>query len=48
MAFARYEARQRPYVGFAQHSVTAGRAILLPDTWEEINARNERLKAGRE
>lgn len=44
-AFERYEARQRPYVEFAQASVGQGAALLIPASWEEINARNELIKA---
>ena len=44
-AFARYEERQRPYVTFAQDRVHAGRARVLPATWEDIAARNAALRA---
>lgn len=44
-AFARYEARQRPYVTFAQNRVASGRDRILPATWADIAARNEALKA---
>ncbi|MES0837539.1 FAD-dependent monooxygenase [Nocardiopsis tropica] len=44
-AFARYEARQRPYVTFAQGRVHSGRDRMLPATWEDIAARNEALRA---
>ncbi|MGW0162549.1 FAD-dependent monooxygenase [Mycobacterium sp. NPDC003323] len=44
-AFARYEARQRPYVTFAQGCVASGRDRILPATWADIAARNEALKA---
>jgi 2-polyprenyl-6-methoxyphenol hydroxylase-like FAD-dependent oxidoreductase len=44
-AFERYEARQRPYVTFAQKRVGQGRDRLIPPTWEAIDARNERLRA---
>ncbi|GAB3442966.1 FAD-dependent monooxygenase [Streptomonospora sediminis] len=44
-AFERYEARQRPYVTFAQNSVNDGRDRILPVTWADIAARNEALKA---
>lgn len=43
-AFARYEARQRPYVTFAQNRVASGRDRILPATWADIAARNEALK----
>ena len=44
-AFARYEARQRPYVALAQNRVDSGRDRLLPATWADISARNEKLIA---
>jgi 2-polyprenyl-6-methoxyphenol hydroxylase-like FAD-dependent oxidoreductase len=43
-AFERYEARQRPYVTFAQEIVNRGRDHLLPATWADIAARNKRLQ----
>jgi 2-polyprenyl-6-methoxyphenol hydroxylase-like FAD-dependent oxidoreductase len=43
-AFERYEARQRPYVTFAQDRVGQGRDRLIPATWEAIDTRNERLR----
>ncbi|HEX6340753.1 FAD-dependent oxidoreductase [Umezawaea sp.] len=43
-AFERYEARQRPYVEFAQNSVGDGAALVVPSSWEAITARNERLR----
>jgi 2-polyprenyl-6-methoxyphenol hydroxylase-like FAD-dependent oxidoreductase len=46
-AFARYEARQRPYVTSAQERVGRGRDRLVPATQEAIDARNERLRAER-
>ncbi|GGS53243.1 FAD-dependent monooxygenase [Streptomyces violaceus] len=46
-AFARYEARQRPYVTFAQDRVHSGRDRMLPTTWAAIAARNEALQAMR-
>ncbi|GAA2590891.1 FAD-dependent monooxygenase [Streptomyces roseoviolaceus] len=46
-AFARYEARQRPYVSFAQDRVHSGRDRMLPSTWAAIAARNEALQAMR-
>ncbi|CAM5689317.1 FAD-dependent monooxygenase [Streptomyces purpurascens] len=46
-AFARYEARQRPYVTFAQDRVYSGRDRMLPTTWAAIAARNEALQAVR-
>jgi 2-polyprenyl-6-methoxyphenol hydroxylase-like FAD-dependent oxidoreductase len=44
-AFARYEARQRPYVTFAQGRVYTGRDRMLPTTWAAIAARNKALQA---
>ncbi|MFC3996118.1 FAD-dependent monooxygenase [Nocardiopsis sediminis] len=44
-AFERYEARQRPYVAFAQNSVDGGRDRILPTSWAAIAARNEALRA---
>lgn len=44
-AFARYEARQRPYVTLAQSRVATGRDRILPATWADIAARNEALNA---
>lgn len=44
-AFARYEARQRPHVIRAQSRVADGRDRILPETWADIAARNEALKA---
>jgi 2-polyprenyl-6-methoxyphenol hydroxylase-like FAD-dependent oxidoreductase len=44
-AFARYEARQRPYVTFAQSRAASGRDRILPATWADIAARNEALTA---
>ncbi|MGX1621789.1 FAD-dependent monooxygenase [Streptomyces sp. NPDC055506] len=46
-AFARYEARQRPYVTFAQNRVHSGRDRMLPTTWAAIAARNEALRGMR-
>ena len=44
-AFARYEARQRPHVTFAQGRAASGRDRILPATWADIADRNEALKA---
>lgn len=44
-AYPRYEARQRPYVTFAQNRVHSGRDRMLPTTWAAIAARNEALRA---
>ncbi|MFC3890912.1 FAD-dependent monooxygenase [Lentzea rhizosphaerae] len=43
-AFPRYEARQRPYVDFAQGTVEGGGALLVPPTQEAILARNQLLQ----
>lgn len=43
-AFDRYEARQRPYVDFAQHRAVSGRDRMLPATWAAIAARNDTLR----
>ncbi|MFI1461221.1 FAD-dependent monooxygenase [Nocardia carnea] len=43
-AFARYEARQRPYVTFAQDRVGSGRDRIVPPTWAAIAARNKALQ----
>jgi 2-polyprenyl-6-methoxyphenol hydroxylase-like FAD-dependent oxidoreductase len=42
-AFDRYEARQRPYVEFAQNSVGDGADIMVPTSWEAIAERNRRF-----
>lgn len=44
-AFSRYETRQRPYVEFGQNIVGSGADLVVPSTWEAIEARNERLQA---
>ncbi|MFF0532925.1 FAD-dependent monooxygenase [Nocardia amikacinitolerans] len=44
-AFARYEARQRPYVTATQHRVDSGRDRIVPATWADIAARNAALRA---
>ncbi|WP_024802782.1 FAD-dependent monooxygenase [Nocardia sp. BMG51109] len=44
-AFARYEARLRPYVAFAQDRVEGGRDRIVPATWADIAARNRALRA---
>ncbi len=44
-AFARYEARMRPYVTSAQDRVHRGRDRMLPATWDAIAARNKALRA---
>ncbi|MEV8543407.1 FAD-dependent oxidoreductase [Streptomyces sp. NPDC051572] len=45
VAFERYEQRQRPYVEFAQNSVTDGGELIVPSTQEAIDVRNARLQA---
>lgn len=44
-AFENYETRQRPYVTFAQASVGTGGATMVPETQEDLDARNERVRA---
>jgi 2-polyprenyl-6-methoxyphenol hydroxylase-like FAD-dependent oxidoreductase len=44
-AFVQYEARQRPYVTFAQGRAASGRDRMLPPTWAAIAARNKALRA---
>lgn len=46
-AFARYEARQRPYVTVAQTRAAGGRDRILPATWADICARNDALRTYR-
>jgi 2-polyprenyl-6-methoxyphenol hydroxylase-like FAD-dependent oxidoreductase len=43
--FERYEARQRPYVRSAQAGVGDGADLVVPATWEDITARNDRIRA---
>jgi 2-polyprenyl-6-methoxyphenol hydroxylase-like FAD-dependent oxidoreductase len=43
--FQRYEARHRPQVRTAQASVVGGADLVVPATWADIAARNERLRA---
>jgi len=43
VAFERYETRQRPYVDFAQNSVADTSELLVPSSWESINARTRRI-----
>ncbi|MFF3855578.1 FAD-dependent monooxygenase [Micromonospora sp. NPDC002575] len=43
-AFPRYEARQRPYVEFAQATVEDGGALLVPPTRDAMIARNRLLQ----
>ena len=47
-AFESYEARQRPYVEFAQRSVAHGGDLLVPATSSAITARNMRLRRSQE
>jgi 2-polyprenyl-6-methoxyphenol hydroxylase-like FAD-dependent oxidoreductase len=44
-AFTGYELRQRPYVEFAQASVDEGSKLVVPETWQEIDARNEDIRS---
>jgi 2-polyprenyl-6-methoxyphenol hydroxylase-like FAD-dependent oxidoreductase len=43
--FERYEARLRGYVRTAQATVGAGAALIVPLTWEDIEVRNNRIRA---
>ena len=43
VAFQRYETRQRPYVDFAQNSVGDTSELLVPTSWESIDARTRRI-----
>ncbi|KRB85572.1 hypothetical protein ASE00_01895 [Sphingomonas sp. Root710] len=43
-AYARYEELQRPYVDHAQATVYEGIGIVLPESYEEIDARNEMVR----
>jgi 2-polyprenyl-6-methoxyphenol hydroxylase-like FAD-dependent oxidoreductase len=44
-AFAHYEDRMRHHVISAQNRVHAGRDRMLPETWDDIAARNHALRA---
>ncbi len=43
-AFEAYERRQRPYADRAQASALTGGDLIVPATWEAIEARNARLR----
>ena len=43
--FERYEARLRGYVDSAQATVGAGADLIVPATWEAIEARNDRIRS---
>ncbi|HUN35088.1 MAG TPA: FAD-dependent monooxygenase [Trebonia sp.] len=43
-AFQRYEARQRPYVTFAQDSAHFGGDVIVPPSWEAIAGRNQKFQ----
>lgn len=44
-AFAAYEQRQRPHATAAQEFARGGADLVVPATWEAIEARNARLRA---
>ncbi|MCR6487846.1 FAD-dependent monooxygenase [Amycolatopsis sp. OK19-0408] len=44
-AFSAYERRQRPYATAAQEFARGGADLVVPATWEAIEARNTRLRA---
>ncbi len=44
-AFSAYEQRQRPYARAAQEFARGGADLVVPATWEDIEARNTRLRA---
>ncbi|MCP9624999.1 monooxygenase [Nocardia otitidiscaviarum] len=44
-AFAEYEARQRPYVTFAQGRAIGGLDRIVPRTWADIATRNAALRS---
>jgi len=44
-AFAAYEQRQRPHAAVAQEFAHGGADLVVPATWEAIEARNARLRA---
>ena len=43
-AFSAYEHRQRPHAAAAQEFASVGADLVLPATWEAIEARNTRLR----
>ncbi|WP_410673550.1 FAD-dependent monooxygenase [Amycolatopsis sp. cmx-4-68] len=44
-AFSGYEQRRRPHAAAAQEFASVGADLVLPATWEAIEARNTRLRA---
>jgi 2-polyprenyl-6-methoxyphenol hydroxylase-like FAD-dependent oxidoreductase len=44
-AFEQYESEQRPHVTYAQGTAGPGGDVLVPATQQEINARNQQLRA---
>ncbi|QWF80532.1 FAD-dependent monooxygenase [Amycolatopsis sp. CA-230715] len=44
-AFTAYEQRQRPHAAAAQEFARGGADLMVPATWEAIEARNTRLRA---
>ncbi|UOX93097.1 FAD-dependent monooxygenase [Amycolatopsis sp. FBCC-B4732] len=44
-AFSAYEQRQRPHAAAAQEFARGGADLVVPATWEAIEARNARLRA---
>ncbi|WP_328604066.1 FAD-dependent monooxygenase [Amycolatopsis sp. NBC_00345] len=44
-AFSAYEQRQRPHAAAAQEFARVGADLMVPATWEAIEARNARLRA---
>jgi 2-polyprenyl-6-methoxyphenol hydroxylase-like FAD-dependent oxidoreductase/ketosteroid isomerase-like protein len=46
-AFNAYEQRQRPHAAAAQEFARGGADLMVPATWEAIEARNTRLRAAR-
>ncbi|TDD92474.1 hypothetical protein E1202_03415 [Saccharopolyspora karakumensis] len=44
-AFSAYEQRQRPHAAAAQEFARGGADLVVPATWEAIEARNTRLRA---
>ncbi|MDT8915187.1 FAD-dependent monooxygenase [Amycolatopsis sp. PS_44_ISF1] len=44
-AFAAYEQRQRPHAAAAQEFARSGADLMVPATWEAIEARNARFRA---
>ena len=46
-AFSAYEQRQRPHAAAAQEFARGGADLMVPATWEAIEARNTRLRAAR-